>query len=96
MLFLQLFLRSLYYAVLSCTDVKPGYAPRTVVELHVPWILEADIAEHSPVYPTGVFSGIHLREYPASMHVANNNYIGDVSRDRTDPVPHLSWDAGRG
>ena len=36
MRFLQLFLRSLYYAVLSCTDVKPGYALVTAVELYVP------------------------------------------------------------
>lgn len=96
MRFLQLFLRSLYYGFISCSDFKPGYAPDSAVELHVPWTLEADITEHSAIHPTGVFSGIHLRKYPASMHVANNNCIGDVSRDRTDPVPHVSRDAGCG
>ena len=86
-------MHSLYYAFISCSDADENGSSDTPVELYITWAWSTDIAEHSPVYPTGVFSGIQLRKHSASTRVANNNCIGDVSRDRIDSVPHLPGNA---
>ena len=63
MRFLQLFLRSLYYAVLSDSNVNKNRSFGSAVELYVSWAWEADITEYCAIYSTRLLSVVHVFKF---------------------------------